>query len=161
MGAAWKALKAASSSALTGGAAASRLKGATSGVLDLSLDCAGGWLWAPRDPWLPCAMAMPQAPSSNPVTVNISNQRLVLLLIRFCSCSILVQSQSKAICIGHFLLESPFKFPDSTTIYGRAASLSFAKAARPFCAACLASSGPPSTARADAYSALATEALPS
>src|SRR5215471_2792762 len=46
--------------------------------------------------------------------------------------------------------------------HGRATCLSFAPAAAsPFCAACLASSGPPSTSSADSYSVFATDGFPS
>src|SRR5437763_45151 len=74
---AWNTLKAASSSAFTGAGALSRDRGVTSGVLGLSPDWAGGWLWPPWllcEPWLPCATAIPQQPSSDPAAANVAKE---------------------------------------------------------------------------------------
>jgi hypothetical protein len=66
---------------------------------------------------------------------------------------------------GPFMLRYPLASPTAETyeksVYGCDVGLSLADAASSFCAACFASSGPPSTASADSYSAFASEAWPS
>src|SRR5436853_7929009 len=82
---AWNTLKAASSSAFTGAGALYRDRGVTSGVLGLSPDWAGGWLCPPCllcEPWLTCATAIPQQPSSDPSAANVRNDSFHFSRIR-------------------------------------------------------------------------------
>ena len=75
-----------------------------------------------------------------------------------CKASLLERASPKP--TGLFMLRFPYHLPAAET-YGCDVGLSAADAASSFFAACLASSGPPATARADSYSALASEACPS